>query len=498
MLFDKDASFYAKEVKQGKVTVKELIQRCLDNVRELNPKLNAIVHIQEEEALKKAQDYDVKLSSMAETEKEGLPYFFGVPILVKDLGQTQAGHPSTSGSKLLKNNKVEVTSNFVRQVQKAGFIIVGRTNVPEFGFKSASDSELHGPVNNPFDPALNAGGSSGGAAAALKAGIAPVVTASDGGGSIRMPASFNGLIGLKPTRGRTPVGPSRYRGWQGAAIDFSLTRSVDDTWEMLKAVQVEQTDAPFTYPIIKEKELKILDKKLKIAYSLESPVGTEVTQEAKNAVQTTIVELEKKGHTLIEQTPDIDGIKAMQTYYVVNGVETYSMIKGIEEGLNRQVDKSDIETMSWAIYRSGANISAAEYSQLLAHWDQMAAAMERFFEEYDALLTPATNGPAFHHEEFDRSEELLNRLNEIDHYEKEEQQDLIWEMFQYSLAWTPFTQQQNLTGQPAISLPLYETEEGLPVGSQIWTGKGREYLLLQIAKQLEENEKLKTNIVKVK
>jgi len=497
MLFEKDATYYAKQIKNKEVTVSELIERALKNIKVLNKRLNAVTHIQREDALKNAKQFDKKLNDLNSKERDNLPPFFGVPILLKDLGQNEAGQPATSGAQLLDGFIPSETDNFVKQVLSGGFIIVGRTNVPEFGFKNESDADFTGSVKSPFDSKLNTGGSSGGAAAALKAGIVPIVTASDGGGSIRIPASFNGLIGLKPSRGRTPVGPGSYRGWQGASIDFALTKSVRDTWNMLKMMQVEQYDAPFVLPKIQRETLEPLSQNLKFAYSLQSPIDEAVSENAKNTVHLTVEKLKELGHRVEEKTPETDGIKAMQTYYIVNGVETASMIEGIEQGMNRSVTVDDMEPMSWALYRSGYNISGIDYSQVLAFWDQLAAQMEKFFEEYDALILPATNGPAFPQDHFERPDELIEKLRNIDNYSKKEQQDLIWEMFQYSLAHTPFTQQQNLTGQPAISLPLYETEDGLPIGTQIWTKKGADDLLLQIAKQLEDANLLQTDIHKV-
>lgn len=497
MLFEKDATFYADQIKKQEVTVTELVQRALTNIDDVDSKLNAVIHIQRDEAIEAAREFDEALIALEEDEIQQLPPFFGVPILLKDLGQDQANHPATSGAQLMDGYIPTETDYFVQQVLKGGFIVVGRTNVPEFGFKNESDAVFTGSVNSPYDENRNAGGSSGGAAAALKAGLVPIVTASDGGGSIRIPASFNGLIGLKPSRGRTPVGPGSFRGWQGASINFALTKSVRDTWTMLKAMQVEQYDAPFVLPLIEEESLEPLDQPLKFAYSFQSPIKTEVTEEAKNTVRVAVEKLEALGHTVEEADPTTDGIRAMQTYYIVNGVETASMVEGIEANMERAVSVDDMETMSWALYRSGLKISGVDYSQVLAFWDQLAAQMERFFEEYDALILPATNGPAFPHNAFDQSEVLLDKLRNIDDYDQEEQQALIWEMFQHSLAYTPFTQQQNLTGQPAISLPLYKTEEGLPIGTQIWTKKGAEVLLLQIAKQLEEADALDLDIHEV-
>lgn len=498
MLFEKDATYYADQVKKKEMTVKALVEAALQNIENLNTQLNAVTHMQTEEALKNAEEYDRRLSSLSEEELETLPPFYGVPILLKDLGQGEAAQPGTSGAKLLKDFVVEETDHFVERILSGGFIVVGRTNVPEFGFKNETDAKLTGPANSPFNPDLNTGGSSGGAASAIKSGIVPIVTASDGGGSIRIPASFNGLIGLKTSRGRTPVGPGSYRGWQGASVHFALTKSVRDTWRMLKVMQVEQYDAPFVLPLIREEELEPLEQSLKLAYTFASPIGHEVTEDAKNAVRLAVNKLQGFGHEAEEKNPETDGIKAMRSYYIVNGVETASMVLGIEASLGRSVTIDDMETMSWALYRSGLKITGVEYAQVLAFWDQLTAQMEAFFEEYDALILPSTNGPAFPHHQFRKSEDLLNKLKHIDDFDKETQQDLIWEMFQDSLDWTPFTQQQNLTGQPAISLPLYETDEGLPVGTQIWTKKGAEVLLMQVAKQFEDAGLLKTDIVKVK
>ena len=192
----KDAIEMREAVASGEVSPKELVQETLEKIEQRNPSLNAVVHLQAERALEEAEARSF----------EGLP-FGGVPLLLKDLGQNQAGEPSSAGSKLLKGIPVSRTDNFVKRLEAAGFIIVGRTNTPEFGFKNMTEPQLWGPANNPYDLNRNAGGSSGGAAAAVAGGIVPIAGASDGGGSIRIPASFTGLIGLKPSRGRIPVGP---------------------------------------------------------------------------------------------------------------------------------------------------------------------------------------------------------------------------------------------------------------------------------------------------
>ena len=277
MLFEKDATFYAEKIRKREISVSEVVEAALDNIERLNPKLNAVVHVQAYEARAKATAFDYELIYLSAEECDKLPPFYGVPILLKDLGQSEAGQPDSSGAKLMNGLVAQESDNFVKKVLSSGFIVVGRTNVPEFGFKNETDSDMFNYARSPFSEKLNAGGSSGGAAAALKAGMVPIVTASDGGGSIRIPASFNGLIGLKPSRGRTPVGPGSYRGWQGASIHFALTKSVRDTWAMLKVMQTEQYNAPFVLPEIKNQILTPLTRPLKFAYSYVSPIGGEVT-----------------------------------------------------------------------------------------------------------------------------------------------------------------------------------------------------------------------------
>lgn len=472
----KDATAMAQAVNQKQVSAKELVQETIDRIEKLNPTLNAVVSKQYDEALKEAEKEDYL----------GKP-FAGVPFLLKDLGQNEKGQPSSAGSRLLAGRPAGHTDTYVQRLKDLGFIIVGRTNTPEFGFKNISDASLHGPVNLPLDPSRNAGGSSGGAAAALASGMVPIAAASDGGGSIRIPASFNGLIGLKTSRGRIPVGPKSFRGWQGASVNFALTKSVRDTQRLLYHLQTCQVEAPFLMPLLSEQLLFTPQKKvLKIAYSLESPIGSQVSSDAKQAVLSLLPQLEAMGHQVTElQNPILDGIEVMQAYYLMNSVETAQMFDEIEAGIGRRMTPDDMELMTWAIYQSGQTIPAKLYSKVLQDWDRYSAAMANFHQHYDLLLTPTVAEVAPKHDQFDLSADLLDRLKHTQNYSMEEQQRLIWEMFADSLAWTPFTQQANITGQPAVSLPTYQTASGLPIGIQFTAAKGREDLLLQVADQLE-------------
>lgn len=472
----KDATEMALAVRTGQVSAKELVAEAIERIEEENPAINAVVSKQYEQALQEAETGDFQ-------DKP----FGGVPLLLKDLGQNEEGHLSTAGSRLFQNYRAGHTDKLVQAFKDLGFIIVGRTNTPEFGFKNISDSRLHGPVKSPLDLSRNAGGSSGGAAAAVASGMVPLAAASDGGGSIRIPASFNGLIGLKPSRGRIPVGPTSYRGWQGASSNFALTKSVRDTKHLLYHLQTYQVEAPFPLALLSEQSLLApQDKPLKIAYSLESPIGSPVSADAKQAVLSLLPQLEALGHQITELTsPVLDGLEVMRAYYLMNSVETAQMFDEIESGLGRPMTVDDMEVMTWAIYQSGQIVPAKLYSKVLQDWDRYSATMADFHQYYDLLLTPTVADVAPKHGQFDLSADLLDHLKQTQNYSMEEQQELIWQMFEDSLALTPFTQQANICGQPAISLPTYVRADGLPIGIQLTAAKGREDLLLQLADQME-------------
>ena len=252
----------------------------------------------------------------------------------------------------MKDQIAAQTNFFVQALQRAGFIIIGQTNVPEFGFKNITDSELYGNAHNPWNLDYQPGGSSGGAAASVAAGFVPIAAGSDGGGSIRIPASFSGLIGLKPTRGRVPVGPADWRSWQGAAIDFGLTRDMDDTAALLDSLQTLQSAAVFQVPPYQPGFLQTIDEplpKLKIAISVESPVGTPVSEEAKKAVHEVADVLEKLGHEVVNATPTLNGIELMETYYAMNAGETNAMFDDLKVAFGREIQQSEVEPLTWAL-----------------------------------------------------------------------------------------------------------------------------------------------------
>lgn len=445
----------------GKITPTELVLKSIETIQAKDNQINAVVHTRFEAALEESkQDYSQTV-------------FKGIPILIKALGQNIEGMPSTAGSVLLKDVVSSSTHNFVEKLQSLGFIVLGQTNTPEFGFKNISDSKLYGHVKHPLNLKKTIGGSSGGAAAALVADYVPVVAASDGGGSIRIPAAYGGLVGFKPTRGAMPTGPNGHRGWQGASINFFITKTVADAELLFKHMHQNTIEAPFNYV-----SLPIQKKKLTIAYSDVSPVNSEVSNDAKKALHLLVEKLESMGHTLVNVAPVYDGMKLMESYYLVNGVETAAMIKGIK----KDVRIDDIELVSWVLYQYGLKIKGYEVVDALNYWDMVSETMHQFHQTYDLFLLPTNAKPA---PDFDlkyQDEALLKRMAAIE--TDPNPYEVVWTMFEKSLSYTPFTMLANITGQPALSLPIYTNEQGENMGVQIMGPKGSDVFILELARTI--------------
>ena len=483
-----DALSLAAKIKNRETTPAQLLQETWEKIQQHNPTLNAITSTRLEKALDEASSRSF----------DGLP-FGGVPILIKGLGQDLAGEPNTAGAKLLAQSVATRTSAFVSALEQAGFIVLGQTNTPEFGFKNITDPQLYGPTRNPWNLQHSAGGSSGGAAAVVAAGISPVAAASDGGGSIRIPASFSGLIGLKPTRGKTPVGPGVGRNWQGAAINFALTRTMRDTAAMLDALQIEQPAAAFLTPVYQPGYLNNLatfkNRKFKIAYSLKSPVNTPVSPDAQAAVLQAVSFLKDNGHQVVEQDNGIDGVALMQSYFAMNAGETAAMFQQMEAAFGRPLLRQDMELITWSLWQTGKKLSAADYSISLAAWDVAAEQMANFNQQFDLYLTPTTAHTAPLISAQLQTDECIALMEKTDTLNNSSQLQLIWDMFEPSLTLSPFTQQANLTGQPAISLPTHIAANGLPLGIHFTAPKGREEWLLGIGLQFEESGLFKTRAI---
>ncbi|QOS79236.1 amidase [Paenibacillus sp. JNUCC31] len=476
-----DAVGLAELIRSREVSPVELLEAAFVRMEEVNPQVNAVV-----------RTYETRARREAGLVRPGEQPFAGVPLLLKDISQSLEGEILTSGSQLFSKHRAIRNSNYVTRLREAGFIIIGHTNTPEFGLKNITEPRLHGPSRNPWNIHHTPGGSSGGAAAAVASGIVPLAGASDGGGSIRIPASFSGLFGLKPTRGRTPVGPGVGRQWQGASIDFALSRSVRDSAALLDTLQVIQAEAAFHTPLFPGSYLADMNyphqRKLKIAYTTDSPVDTPVSEEAKEAVYKLIRWLEEQGHHVEEMLSPVNGVKLMENYYMMNSGEMAAMISSMERSMGRVLTSDDMEIESWVLAEAGKKVSAAEFVHSLAEWDVAAAQMSTLFERYDFFVTPVNAFPAPEVGELTPHDEQIQNLMRISELNNNEQQQLIYEMFEPSLTYTPFTQLANLTGQPAMSVPLHTTAEGLPMGVQVMATKGREDWLLHLAGQLEASE----------
>lgn len=475
----KDAVALANLIERKEVNRQQLINLSFARLEEVNNKINAATYVRKDKALQEAELF-----------KSGA--FNGVPIFLKDISQTIAGEPNSGGAHLLQDERGVHTANFVRKLYDAGFISIGNSTTPEFALKNITESKLHGPTRNPWNLNFSSGGSSGGASALVAAGVVPVAGASDGGGSIRIPASFTSLVGLKPTRGRTSVGPGAGRNWHGAAIDFVLTKSVRDTARSLDELQVVQPAAAFQTPLYNETYEKTMKKeykdKLKIGFTIDSPVGTPVSEDAKQAVLKTVKLLESAGHYVEEVKHQVDGVQLMREYYLMNSGEMAALLRNFRKGLNRELTPEDVEIETWLLNRAGEKVSAADFTESLASWDHAAEKMAEFHENYQFLITPATAFPAPEIGELTHSEsQEIEWIEQIEGLNAKEQQALIYEMFLPSLTYSPFTQLANLTGQPAISLPVHKTATGLPLGVQIMAGKGKEHHLLRLAHLLEQS-----------
>lgn len=472
----KSALEWANLVKTGQMKPEDLAIYVYQRIKKENPTLNSVIYENTPE------DIADQIENLKKKDKSTMP-FYGVPILVKMLIQPYRGFPNNNGLPFDKNFKPSRrTGLFVQRLQELGFVIMGSTNAPEMGLLNITNSILYGPAKNPWNLDRNPGGSSGGAAAAVAAGWMPLATGNDAGGSLRIPASWSGLVGLKPTQGAISKDSDNI-----GVVNFALGRSTQDLETLFKGLAkkgVAQED----------KQVEAL-KEFPIAYSLTSPVGTPVSAEAKQAVLQAVDFLKKEGFQVVEQAAPVDGKALMKAYFahavsngsVANFIFNNHLPQKERHNLSiKDVDDQKVSLLVYALYRASVkapkNIKQAWNTELAI----IAKQMKDFHEKYPIYLTPTTATAAPLNTDPAILPEWQAKLRKIDELPTfEERLQLINDAWFHGLAKTPFTQLANLSGEPAISLPTFVTKEGLPLGIQFQSTKGSDLTLLNLGRLFE-------------
>lgn len=457
-----DALGLAELVGKGEVTPAELLEAAIERLEVANPHINAIAHRAFEAA--------------TATIEDGVPAgpFSGVPFLLKDLGAAAIDVPSSLGSRLFENTRYSLDSALVRRLRRAGLVIFGRTTSPELGVGPITEAKVYGgPTRNPWNLDHTAGGSSGGAAASVAAGILPAAHGSDGGGSIRIPASSSGLFGLKATRARIPAGPLNGEGWAGMAVDGFLTRSVRDTAALLDAVAGADLGAPYWAPPLEHGFVKAIERppaRQKIAFSFKSFTGEPVHADCQAAVQKTARLLADLGHHVEEADPALDVMPVMQAWARIVACGTALSVRQKVESLGRPLDPDEVEGITRGAIALAETISGADYLQAVNQVHRFGRDMAAFFEGYDMLVTTTLAEPPARIGRFapDSEDFLDHRLGP-----------------EGILPYSPFTPAFNASGQPAMSVPLHWNDAGLPIGVHIAGRFGADETLIALAAELE-------------
>ena len=455
---DYDGLGLAELVARGEVTPAELVEASIERIERHNGTLNAVVHKAYDEA--------------RETAAGGLPDgpFRGVPFLIKDLGAKVTGWPRTSGSNYAQVAADTEDSELIRRYRAAGVVLVGKTNTPEFGIPGVTQSERLGPCGNPWDPARISGGSSGGAASATASGMVPLAHASDGLGSIRIPAANCGLVGMKITRDRTPICEVT-DGAMGFSVHHVVSRTVRDSAAMLDATDGPQPGDPFTHPKKDGPFLAEVSKspgKLRIAWSVETPSGRPMSDEMIAATHRTAETLKALGHEVFEMGLGIDYRQMYRAQGLVSASNFAASMMRWVEALGREPEPGELGPLAQRAYDAGRRVTG---QQALWGWQQLRLSniqiLERF-QNFDVYLTPTMSRTSPRIDELDP---LVGDLKDFDRNQAST----------YGTT-PPF----NFTGQPSLSLPLWQSDDGLPMG-MMFTGRfGDEATLYRLAGQLEK------------
>lgn len=450
----------AKLIRNKDVSVTELAQATLDAIDEINPQLNAVI-----------ETYPERATASRVSELIDGP-FTGVPFLVKDLAIMEAGKKTEAGSRLMEGMVAPINSELMSRYNRAGFNNLGRTACPEFGFSCTTESVLRGATLNPWDTDRVAGGSSGGAAASVAAGIVPIAHGNDAGGSIRVPAACCGVFGLKPTRGRISLAPAG-DGFNGLANEHVLSRSVRDSAAVLDSTQGYLIGDPYGAPVPQRPyldECQREPKSLKIAFSKVTNDGQAVDPEIAALVEKTATFCEGLGHHVEEAAPIWDEnvlIKSSATHWAANCASMCDMMASLT---GRPINENTLEAITLTSYEYGKSVTGRDFVNALAMANHVSRQVAPFFEQYEVFLTPTLSKLPVEHGLYSMNdfsgdvEEWFIRLSEFGN----------------------FTSIYNITGQPAMSVPLFASTTGLPVGMQFAARYGEEGVLFQLAGQLEK------------
>ncbi|MGY1603098.1 amidase [Geodermatophilus sp. SYSU D00815] len=462
-----DATAQAELVRRGEASPAELVEAAIARIEKVNPQLDAVLR----------ERFDDARAEAAGELPDGP--FRGVPMLLKDLGCHVAGEETRYGTSFLAGVRWPGDSHLARLFREAGFVSLGRTNVPEFGTTVTTEPACNPPARNPWDPGHSTGGSSGGSAAAVAAGLVPVAHANDGGGSIRIPAALCGLVGLKPTRARVSQGPDIGESWAGATIDGVVTRSVRDSAAVLDRIGRPMPGDPYVAPPLPRplvEEVGAPVGRLKVGL-LDADPGEQYLDHpaCRDAVASAGRLLEQLGCAVEPGTPDGLFDPLFPRFFTTTiAADTALTISAFERfTLGREIADEELEPRN-AMYRAvGRRLSAEDYlgaRMWLGSWTRRVAAfwapLELGGRGFDLLVTPTVGAPPPELGWFtaEGPEAEGRRIN----------------------SFIPYTAQFNVTGQPAVSLPLAWTPEGLPVGVQLVAAFGREDLLVRVAAALEE------------
>ena len=453
-----DALALAKLVKDGDVKPVELLESAIARAEEVNIKINAIVTPMDELA-----------RHAAHAQILDGP-FAGVPFLIKESG-AYAGVRHSSGSCVLADYKAELDSEMIRRYKKAGLLIFGKTNMSEFGLLPTTESKLFGPCRNPWNLKHMAGGSSGGTAAAVAAGIVPAAHGADGGGSIRLPAACCGLFGLKPTRARTPKGPGVGDSIGGLVIDHVISRSVRDSAALLDVTAGPAVGDPYWAPPQKRpflQEVSTPPRPLKIGIMTEALMGTAVHPDCVAAVEDVAKLCADLGHEIEPVTLPIDGQQLTDAFIVMWAAGCAWGVKSIAQLSGKAPAPEMYEPVTWGLYEMALRHDAADYLLAVQSIQQITRQIAHFFQGIDLLLTPTTASPPLPIGSFEPTPD--NPMAGFDR----------------AIEFAAFTPLANATGQPAISVPLVWNGDNLPIGVQFMGRFGDEATLFQLAGQLEE------------